>query len=260
MPAARVNERHIHPSRALWEARVASNSFPATPTASSGGGLGDRGDGQGGWGSIGEDGIPPPDDAFWSPVVPGSSPALATEDSSSSPVSLHPAWLQQQQLLQQDVMLAGGWIDRPASRGEEYRREKRRGRDKMKPRTPSSSLMKSGSHAQLTTASITEDSRQRLLGIPWPADMTGHRRARTSGAEFQDVDLYGLGSGGDLDGWPQDAASSRVDSRLWVSIEGHTEIGKGLSGHTAYKIKVGYDRTWHYAISSALIAVRDGYT
>lgn len=252
-----VNERHIHPSRALWEARVASNSFSATPTASSGGGLGGRGDGQGGRGSIGEDEIPPLDDAFWSPVVPGTSPVLATEDISSS---LHPGWLQQQQL-QQDAMLAGGWIDRPASRGEEYRREKRRGRDKMKPRTPSSSLMKSGSHAQLTTASMTEDSRQRFLGIPWPAEMAGHRRAcTTSSAEFQDVDLYGLGGGGDLGGYPQDAVRSRVDSRLWVSIEGHTEIGKGLSGHTAYKIKVGYDRAWHCTLNSAIIAVRDGYT
>lgn len=226
---------------------MAYNSFSATPTASSGGGLGGRGDGQGGRDSFGEDGIPPFDDAFWSPVVPGMSPVLATEGISSS---LHPGWLQQQQQLQQDAMLAGGWIDRPASRGEEYRREKRRGRHKLK----------SSSHAQLATASITEDSRRRFLGIPCPAEMTGHRRACTSSAEFQDVDLYGLVDGEDLGGWPQDALSSRVDNRLCVSIEGHTEIGKGLSGHTAYMIKVGYDRAWHCALNNAIIAVRDDYT
>ena len=146
-----------------------------------------------------------------------------------------------------DRPASGGWIDRPASRGQEYRREKnRKGWVNNKPSAASnSSLTKSGSHGQLITVSTEGGPRPRFLGIPWPPGQPGSRRRRSGSTEFQDVDLYGQGGGAGLDESPPGVAGSGVDGRLRVSIDGHTELGKGIAGHTAYMIKVECENDVH---------------
>lgn len=269
---ATLEEMHLHPSRALWEAHATPSPSPTPPPTlyndynasrlppGYGTRQGGRRDGGGGGGRRGVGRSAPSMDNFWSPVLPESILAPAVHGSNfgdhrtllqqqqqagrvivDQPVHGFPPMSRQEQLQRRAAEAPGGGrggIDRPALRGQEYRREKKRrgGRHKCsrKPPVPSSSLMKSGSvEAQLHAQSSTEDTRRRFLGIRWPITMPGVRRGRSQSTESRDTDC---GSDGGEGAWEMPMSGS--DGRLWVSLEGATELGKGFGGHTAYRIKV----------------------
>lgn len=174
----------------------------------------------------------------------------------------------------------GMGIDRPALRGQEYRREKRRGRAHQ-------SLIMRSSHSVYSPSSSGRgvgrsgvvgvvgdgdaggqstgtDNRWRFLGIRWPPLLPGVRRGRSTSAESSSREAEKFGSvkgsldnkevfgvvgawaGKDVERVPDWAARGLYDvsgigdggERLGVRIEGTTELGKGLGGHTAYRIKV----------------------
>lgn len=240
-----MEDLHLHPSRALWEGRATPSPSP-TPTPPPPRTANNGSSGVGGGFA----------DTFWSPVLPESRPAPLIDGSS---LGDHWSWLQQQQQAQQALRpqravvttqpaksygleppsryeqqlaaAAAGGIDRPALRGQEYRRDKkRRGsawirHSKSTSGSPTSSLMRSGSGLE---APAEEDSSRGFLGIRWP----GSRRGRSDTASSRDSASGGRG-GGEL-------ASPEGDGRLRVSIEGSQELGKGLGGHTVYRIQVHF--------------------
>eukprot|EP00903_Cladosiphon_okamuranus_P007599 g7370.t1 len=244
-----VEDLHLHPSRALWEGRAtpSPSSTPTPPpprvanTKASGGGF---------------------DEDFWPPVVGDSHPAVPVDGGS---LGDHWSWLQkqQQQLArlqpqrvvvtaqpaksyglappskyeQQVAAAAAGGIDRPALRGQEYRRDKKRrgpsGRrySNSTSGSPSSSLMRSGT--ELGAPEEDGGSSRGFLGIRWPGQ--GSRRIRSDTASSRDS----AGVGGVVGGVGDDlTAAPEGGGRLWVSIEGSQELGKGLGGHTVYRIQV----------------------
>lgn len=284
--------QHLHPSRALWEGRATPSSPPAPlrgtanmassssssrrPFASGGG----REGGvrlQAGGGGIATDTV-------WSSVLPKSSPAPSIDSSSS--LGHHWSWLQRQQQEQQQqrvqsrrsvvvnqptvaygleppsrydqqlAAVAAGGIDRPALRGQEYRRQKKRrdqqpaaaaaaGKHPNNTNRPTSSLMRSGSEfdgqSQFGPEKDAAPTR-RFLGIPLPflpGARQGHADTAGSGDE---PDSYGggvQGSSGLRQGGDRGEFSvPEDDRRLQVSLEGTQELGKGLGGHTVYRIQV----------------------
>lgn len=291
---------HLHPSRALWEGRATPSPSPTPPPGSASNGSSitssnnssSRPPFASGVGREGGSGLK----VGGGGVATGAFPPVLPETSTAPPIDSnslgnHWTWLRQQQQEQQQAVqskhlvgstqptiayglappskyeqqiaaAASGGIDRPALRGQEYRREKkRRGlaaaaaagrRPNNGAARPTSSLMRSGSeldgqgqshYSGLGTADATPS--RRFLGIPLPF-LQGSRRGHLETEDPGDVpDSYGSsgvegfgrqwqgGGGGDFL-VPED------DRRLQVSIEGTQELGKGLGGHTVYRIQVTY--------------------
>ncbi|CAM9780243.1 unnamed protein product [Ectocarpus sp. 4 AP-2014] len=292
---------HHHPSRALWEGRATPSPSPtplpppSTLTSSSarisGSSRprlvsGSSREAGGGWAAAGGSAT----DTFWSPVLPESNTAPPMERGS---LGEHWSWLQQQQQQQQEALqsekgvittqptlacgavspsqyeqqLAAAGIDRPALRGQEYRRDKRwrwgsasaaarstaeRISNNSNNSHPTSSLMRSGSELdrhqrQHSTAEYTTTTSRRFLGIRWPSLLPGGRRGRSATTDTHDMPsdgYYGDGGVGDDDfstrqvGGGELPVSGGEDARLQVSLEGAQELGKGLGGHTVYRIQV----------------------
>lgn len=224
-------------------------------------------------------------DSFWSPVLPETSETSAAPPVDSNSLGNHWSWLRQQQQEQQQAVqsqrvvgstqptiayglappskhdqqfaaAASGGIDRPALRGQEYRRQKKRrgsGAAGRRPNNgnsrPTSSLMRSGSELdgqgqsqQYGSGTNTTPSR-RFLGIPLPF-LQGSRRVHSETEDSSDVpDSYGGGVDGSSGRWQGGGGGDFLlpedDRRLQVSIEGTQELGKGLGGHTVYRIQVG---------------------
>ncbi|CAB1096165.1 unnamed protein product [Ectocarpus sp. CCAP 1310/34] len=278
---------HHHPSRALWEGRATPSPSPtplppsaaltsssarisgsSRPLLVSGSSI----EAGGGWVAGGGSAT----DTFWSPVLPESDTAPPMDRGS---LGEHWSWLQQQQQQQQQQealqsekgvittqpafaygpvspsqykqQLAAAGIDRPALRGQEYRREKRwrwgsasaaarstaeRISNNSNNSHPTSSLMRSGSELdrqqrQQSTTEYTTTTSRRFLGIRWPSMLPGGRRDRSATTGDDDFSTR-QGGGGEL------PVSGGEDARLQVSLEGAQELGKGLGGHTVYRLQV----------------------
>ncbi|CAN0046172.1 unnamed protein product [Scytosiphon promiscuus] len=284
-----------HPSRALWEGRASPSPSPtpyAPPyTRPSGGG-------GGGGGEVATD-------KFWSTVLPEDDPVPSFANSSLGDAW---SWQQQQQQKQQQqqqqqserlvvttqpviayglappsrqeqqlAAMAVGGVDRPAARGQEYRREKkswwvsspspssspwpphalpaaRRHPSGMTDVHQSSSLMRSGSELdeqqrRYFGAEGDASNARGFLGIRWTALLPGATRSQTTATAPRSDMLDFCYSGGD---GPYDASGGSLrqggnsgdfpvtggDGRLQVQLGGAQELGRGLGGHTAYRIQV----------------------
>lgn len=264
--------------------------------------------------------LPPKTGAFWAPVLPETEPAThfalhrQPQDFTSErfilndrPNNISNPYPYRPGRVRGGV---GGWesgIDRPALRGQEYRRERIRGRERLASSSSSSSLTSTGRFSDglgdgqqqqqgptdARNTYTTTLRRRSFLGIRWPlfpGDRRGSagsggggdrgRSASTSDDYYRGrganiVDSKGAASqfkkgGGlakevfDVRAWSAvreegllpsggtvleprfpgnvgrsgGGEESSQEGRLHVSIEGATELGKGLGGHTAYRIKV----------------------
>lgn len=272
---------HLHPSRALWEGQAtpspsatannSNNNSVISSSASSRRPFASGGGRKGGGGRA--------TDTFYSPFLQERSPAPSADNSS---LGQHWSWLQQQPQEQQQAVEsqrlvvstqptiayglappskyeqqlaaeAAGGIDRPALRGQEYRRDKkRRGsaaagrRSNDRTTRPTSSLMRSGSEldgqSQQSGLEKGATPTRRFFGIPLPF-LPGPGQGHSEVAAGDVLGSYGGGvkvsSGLRQGGGGGGFMVAEDNRRLRVSLEGTQELGKGLGGHTVYIIQVG---------------------
>lgn len=222
---------------------------------------------------VGNQVVPPPSDPFWNPVVPnksvtplefpvGDDGVVRVQPTYPSQVSPTSLWMLASSSPQRP------WIDRPALRGHEYKRDKRRGRQQARSgygllRVDAGADRGASSDAGSgTPRNKPIDDRRKFLGIRWPSLPPGSCMGRSGGVESSNSvprappvsskstsscaldggswgtfgEWVGNGMGGIGDS--HDPGDGGGDGRLAISIEGSIEIGKGLGGYTAYRIKV----------------------
>lgn len=239
---------------------VSNNSRDARWRSSSSGSVGSGSGGWGGGGGGGGNGVtslPPSTDPFWAPVVPDAEPAAAVrlhQQSNSS--DLDYGFRQGGRERGRDTRHLGT-IDRPASRGQEYRRE-RRGSGR-RGRVGSSSSSSLAGSSRVSDSRVLADqgqasadgnfnvNRRRFLGILWPPVLTPGSGGEGRGGGSEDT-KWGWewsgstgGSTGRIGGGGRvgDAMSNGEDKSTSVMVKGKSSSGVGGFGKRgAYHVHV----------------------